>query len=120
MNLDGKVAVVTGAAGGLGIEQVKALAHAGAIVVATDIADMTQAIESLGQAAGDVACVVMDVTDSSSVAACAAQIIELYGRVDVLVNNAALYGELARKPFDQIPEVEFDNCMRVNVKGVWT
>jgi NAD(P)-dependent dehydrogenase (short-subunit alcohol dehydrogenase family) len=120
MNLHGKVAVVTGAAGGLGLEQVKALAHAGATVIAADIADLSQTIEAVHREVGGVNSIVMDVTDASSVAACATQLMALYGRIDVLVNNAALYGALARKPFDQIPEAEFDNCMRVNVKGVWT
>jgi 3-oxoacyl-[acyl-carrier protein] reductase len=61
----------------------------------------------------------VDVADAQSTQALAAQTLERFGRIDILVNNAAVYGGLKLTPFEQIPEAEWDRVMAVNVKGIW-
>ncbi|MGH8224325.1 MAG: SDR family NAD(P)-dependent oxidoreductase, partial [Woeseiaceae bacterium] len=60
-----------------------------------------------------------DVTSAESTRAMAAAVIERFGRIDVLINNAALWGSLALGPFEGIEEAEWDAAMNVNVKGIW-
>ena len=60
-----------------------------------------------------------DVTSADSTAAMAAAVADRFGGIDVLVNNAALYGSLTFLPFDQLDEAEWDRTMNVNVKGIW-
>jgi NAD(P)-dependent dehydrogenase (short-subunit alcohol dehydrogenase family) len=114
--LEGKVAIVTGAARGLGREFARVLSRAGARVVAADVGDCNETISSLGS--GAIA-VHADVTDMTSVEAMAASAREAYGRIDILVNNAALYATLKGGRFEKIDEAEWDAAMRVNVKGIW-
>ncbi len=63
--------------------------------------------------------VTVDVTNDQSTHAMATQALQRFGRIDILVNNAAIYGGLKVTPFDQIPETEWDQVMAVNVKGIW-
>jgi p-cumic alcohol dehydrogenase len=114
--LEGKVAIVTGAARGLGREFARVLSRAGARVVAADVGDCNETISPLGS--GAIA-VHADVTDMTSVEAMAASAREAYGRIDILVNNAALYATLKGGRFEKIDEAEWDAAMRVNVKGIW-
>lgn len=119
MRLTDRVAIVTGAARGLGQEYCVALARAGAQIVAADrlACEETQAkVQAVG---GEVQVVTVDVTDAQSAQAMAAQALHAFGRIDILVNNAALYGGLRATPFDQIAEAEWDQVMSVNVKGIW-
>ena len=119
MSLDGKVAIVTGAARGLGREYVRALARDGARVAAADVSDCAQTVAETEAAGGQAIALTTDVADAGSAAAMAQAALDAYGRIDVLVNNAALYGSLSGGRFDTIPESEWDACMAVNVKGIW-
>jgi NAD(P)-dependent dehydrogenase (short-subunit alcohol dehydrogenase family) len=94
MKLDGKVVIVTGAARGIGQEYARACANAGAKVVATDINDCGQTLDSVTAAGGDAIAVKVNVSDIQATDAMVAAAIEAYGRVDGLINNAALYGTL--------------------------
>jgi p-cumic alcohol dehydrogenase len=114
--LEGKVAIVTGAARGLGREFVRVLARAGARVVAADVSDCSETVSPLGSGAIAVRA---DVTEMTSVEAMAASAREAFGRIDILVNNAALYATLKGGRFEKIDEAEWDAAMRVNVKGIW-
>ncbi|MGH7326643.1 MAG: SDR family NAD(P)-dependent oxidoreductase [Candidatus Rokuibacteriota bacterium] len=60
-----------------------------------------------------------DVSDAASVRAMVGAAVACFGRIDVLVNNAAVFATLKPQPFDEIPEAEWDRVMTVNVKGVW-
>jgi 3-oxoacyl-[acyl-carrier protein] reductase len=118
MNLTGKVAIVTGGGRGLGAGFCRALAAEGASVVVADIAEA--GARAIADEIGGTA-VQIDVSDDTSVRTMVARTMEQHGRIDILINNAALYSELRRppKPFDEIPLDEWDRVMAVNVRGVW-
>jgi meso-butanediol dehydrogenase/(S,S)-butanediol dehydrogenase/diacetyl reductase len=106
-DLDGRVAVVTGGARGIGRGIVDALAARGAAVVVADLDPDT---------AGDEECLRVDVTDEGSVRDLVHDVIERHGRLDILVNNAGVSRSL---PFVDIDEAEWDRVFAVNVKGVY-
>ena len=116
MSLSGKVGIVTGAARGLGQAYAKAMAAEGMSLVVADRDDVAETLGMLGTAAAGAH---VDVANFDSVAAMAKLAIERFGRIDVLVNNAALYGGLRGGRAEFIAESEWDACMAVNVKGVW-
>ncbi len=116
MSVSGKVVLITGAARGLGFEYARALGAAGAHVVAGDVSDCSAAVAAGGHGAVGVT---LDVTDVKSCEAMVAAAVETFGRVDALVNNAALYGSLRGGRFNAIPETDWDAAMAVNVKGIW-
>ena len=116
MSVVGKVVLVTGAARGLGFEYARALGAAGACIVAGDIADCAAAAEAAGNGAIGVR---LDVTDMHSAEAMAAAAVSAFGRIDGLINNAALYGSLRGGRFTAIAEADWDAAMAVNVKGIW-
>jgi NAD(P)-dependent dehydrogenase (short-subunit alcohol dehydrogenase family) len=114
--LEGKVAIVTGAARGIGREFVRVLAQAGARVTAADVKDCSETAALAGENATAVRA---EVADAVSVQAMADAAAARFGRIDILVNNAALYGALRGGRFETIGESEWDDAMRVNVKGIW-
>jgi NAD(P)-dependent dehydrogenase (short-subunit alcohol dehydrogenase family) len=118
MRLHDKVAVVTGGAAGIGFAYAKRFLAEGARVVVADVADPAAAVDKL-DAAGRALGVRTDVSDAASVRAMVETALARFGRIDVLVNNAAVFATLKPQPFDEIPEAEWDRVMAVNVKGVW-
>ena len=119
MRLKDRVAIVTGAARGIGQEYCLALAREGAKVAAADILSCEETVAQVQRAGGEALAVTVDVTNDQSTHAMATQALQRFGRIDILVNNAAIYGGLKVTPFDQIPETEWDQVMAVNVKGIW-
>src|SRR5512145_1165930 len=119
MRLKDRVAIVTGAARGIGQAYCLALAREGAHVVAADILSCAETVAQVQQAGGEVLEVTTDVANAQSTQALAVQTLQRFGRIDILVNNAAIYGGLKLTPFEQIPEAEWDRVMAVNVKGIW-
>lgn len=117
--LEGKVAVITGAARGLGREYALRLAAEGAAMVVGDVRDCEETADAVAAAGGRALSVALDVTDMASCAAMAAAAVAEYGRIDVLINNAALYGGLSSGRFDTLDPEEWNRVLAVNVTGVW-
>jgi NAD(P)-dependent dehydrogenase (short-subunit alcohol dehydrogenase family) len=116
-----RVAVITGAGQGIGRELSRQFAAAGATVVVADInranADRVQReIETSG---GKAIAVTVDIGDKASVDAMAADALTRLGRIDVLINNAAIFANLHKRPFWEIPADEWQRVLCVNVTGVF-
>lgn len=117
----GQVAIVTGAAGGLGRAFCLALAAAGARLVAADLSEggASQTMEAVVAAGGEAVALAVDVTSPADTEQMAALVLEKWGRVDILVNNAGLYATLSRRPFYELAPEEWDRVLAVNLKGPW-
>jgi len=103
------VVIVTGAASGLGAVYCRELGAAGYTVVGADVATVDGV--DLG--------VEVDVTDRASTERLAEQVVERFGRIDGLVNNAAVYSTIVKQPFEEITDEEWNRVLGVNVKGAW-
>ena len=114
-SLDGKVAVVTGAAQGIGSAIANGLAAEGARIV---VADLTRAEEAAREFDGGIGLTV-DVADEAQVERMAQEVVERCGSIDVLVNNAGLYASLQMRPFTEIPVDEWRQVMEVNVLSMF-
>ncbi|MCB1686957.1 MAG: SDR family oxidoreductase [Halioglobus sp.] len=119
MQLDSKVAVITGAARGLGRAYAVAMAAEGASILACDISDCGETVAEVTAAGGRIESVVTDITDMESCRAMADAAVSAFGRIDILVNNAALYATLKGARFEDLDEAQWDAVMNVNIKGVW-
>jgi NAD(P)-dependent dehydrogenase (short-subunit alcohol dehydrogenase family) len=117
MRLEGKVAIVTGSARGLGRAYALRLAKEGAKIVVSDILDGKETVDLVRQQGGDAIYVHTDVTSEESTQDMARKAIEKFGRIDILINNAALFATIIKKPFYEIPAQEWDAVMAVNLKG---
>jgi NAD(P)-dependent dehydrogenase (short-subunit alcohol dehydrogenase family) len=115
--LKGRVAIVTGAAQGIGETYALALAQAGASVVCADVLDTAPVAARIEAAGGAALALKTDVTSAASVQAMVDATLKRFGRIDVLVNNAAIFGSIKLKPFEQIESDEWDKLMAVNVRG---
>ena len=116
MKAKDKVAIITGAGQGLGRAYALRLAKEGAKVVVAELnADKGQSVAN--EVRGHF--VRTNVADEVSVQEMARQAIDAYGRIDILVNNAAIFSTLKMRPFWEIPAAEWDELMGVNVRGVW-
>jgi len=117
--LKGKVAIVTGAGGGIGKVLARRLAEDGASVVIADIRDFDRAAAELAKATGAKTLgLQVDVAAEGDAARMAAEAMKAFGRIDILVNNAAIFSTLELKPFEKIPVAEWRKVMDVNIMGV--
>jgi NAD(P)-dependent dehydrogenase (short-subunit alcohol dehydrogenase family) len=119
MSLDGSVAIVTGAAIGIGFAAAQRLAERGARVVIADRSGAEEAAQRLAALGLQAAGVAVDVSCEEQVDEMARRTEALFGRVDVLVNNAGIYSTLTPKPFEQLTPDEFRQVFDVNVIGVF-
>lgn len=111
-----RVAIVTGAAKGLGRTYALALAKEGYRVVAVDVVDPQPVVAAMG---GDALGLTVDVSDEAQTEAMAQAALERFGRIDALVNNAAIFTSIVKKPFDELSVAEWDRMFAVNVRGTW-
>ena len=117
--LDGRVALVTGAAQGIGAAFAKGLAEEGAKIAIADLDSGQTVVDIIKQAGGEAIDVPTDVSDEAAAKAAIAQTVEAFGRFDILVNNAAIFTQVERKKFDDISVDEWDKVCSVNIRGVW-
>jgi NAD(P)-dependent dehydrogenase (short-subunit alcohol dehydrogenase family) len=115
----GKVVIVTGAAGGIGLAAVERFAMEGANVVAVDLpgSALDQAVAKAESAGAGCIAVPADVTKSDQVQGYVKAAVDRFGGVDALFNNAGIEGWVG--PSTEYPEEMFDKVLAVNVKGVW-
>jgi NAD(P)-dependent dehydrogenase (short-subunit alcohol dehydrogenase family) len=117
--LDDRSIIVTGAAQGIGAVYAKALAAEGARLSLCDLTEPRSVAEEIRAAGGTALSMVTDVTSPAAVAALVKATVDAYGTVHALVNNAAMFGSLALKPFMEIESAEWDRVMAVNARGVF-
>lgn len=117
--LGGRVAIVTGGAGVIGKAYCHGLAADGAHVVVADLESPDDVVAALQSAGHEALGVHVDVSDPDSTKEMAQQTLAEYGRIDILVNNAAFFRSVTRGPFEDIPVSEWDTTMAVNVRGPW-
>jgi NAD(P)-dependent dehydrogenase (short-subunit alcohol dehydrogenase family) len=115
--LHDKVAIVTGGARALGKAYALRLAQEGAKVVVADVLDGQETVDSVKKQGGTALYVRTDVTSEQSTQEMARKTFEKFGRIDILVNNAALFATLVKRPFYEISAEEWDKVMAVNLKG---
>ncbi|MFN3601707.1 MAG: SDR family oxidoreductase [Dietzia sp.] len=116
---DGKTVIVTGAAGGIGEEYAKALAAEGAKVVVADVSDTEgeRVAADIVAAGGEAFFQHTDVSDPDSATACAEATVEKYGQLDMLVNNAAIFGGMKLDFLITVPWDYYQKFMQVNMNG---
>jgi len=117
--LDGRVALVTGARGGIGLATARALAAEGAKLVLGDVASLDETIRALEQAGagpGDTVGVKLDVTSAADAEAAVSLALERFGRLDILVNNAGV-GKPA--PLAEVTDELWDWIIDINLKGAF-
>jgi len=120
---EGRVVIVTGGAQGIGRAYCERLAQEGASVVVADIDGprAEAAVEEMRRGELDALAVTADVSDTASTERLAQAAIDRFGRIDALVNNAAMYQRpaVSRGPFEEIDVDEWDRVMAVNLRGVF-
>lgn len=125
MPFDGRTVIITGAAGGIGERYVRAFVADGADVVASDVADTSDRCVAMAERAsaegpGRALFVPADITSDADWTALARAATSEFGRLDALVNNAAIYqGLAAKRPLTELSTGDWDTVLTVNVRGTW-
>jgi 3-oxoacyl-[acyl-carrier protein] reductase len=119
MQLRNKVAIVTGAARGLGRAYAEAMAAEGAAILACDVNDCSETVSAITAAGGRAVSAITDIGSMESCQSMADQALAEFGKIDTLVNNAALYGGLKGGRFETLDEAQWDAVMNINIKGLW-
>lgn len=117
--LSGKVVLITGAGSGLGRASAAELAAEGSRIAVMDmnLEGATETVSMVTDAGGDAFAVQGDVSDSASVQSVVATVLDHFGTIDILINNAGVVGEL--KPVHEVSEESWDFVMGVDMKGVF-
>lgn len=123
MQLKDKVAIITGSARGMGKTFALRFAREGAKLTICDILDCETTAKEIETIGGEVLAFKTDVTSEEDTVEMAKKTVERFGRIDILINNAAIYGGIEMKdfikPIEEIRGDEWDKILAVNVKGVF-
>ncbi|TDA68788.1 MAG: 3-oxoacyl-ACP reductase FabG [Clostridia bacterium] len=121
MQLQGKVAIITGAGQGIGRAYAHGFAGEGARVVIAEVNPINaqKVADEIKTRGGEAMALQTDVSDANSTMEMARKAVETYGRIDILLNNAAVYYGIGFRPWDSWDEEEWDKIFAVNVKGIW-
>jgi len=119
MKLKGKVAIITGGARGLGKAYALRLAEEGAQIVISDILDAIKVKQDIEERGGEAFALYTDVSNEESTKEMAQRTIERFGKIDILINNAAIFASLGKKPFYEISSEEWDQVLEINLKGTF-
>jgi NAD(P)-dependent dehydrogenase (short-subunit alcohol dehydrogenase family) len=119
MRLKDKVAIVTGGAQGIGKAYVMRLAQEGAKVVIADIQEGKDVEKAVADMGGQALALHADVADEGSTREMAERTVRRFGRIDILINNAAYFSTIVKKPFHEIGAAEWDAVIAVNLKGTF-
>ncbi len=117
MRLAGKVAIVTGGARHIGAAYARRLAAEGAAVVVADILNGEPVAKEIRSRGGKAVAVKVDVSSEKDTGMMAQEAVKAFGRIDILVNNAAIFINIQRHPFYEISAEEWDRVSAVNIKG---
>lgn len=117
MRLGGKVAIVTGGARHIGAAYARRLALEGAAVVIADVLDGDPIANEIRSQNGQALALNVDVANEEATKRMAAKAVKAFGRIDILVNNAAIFINITRHPFYEITAEEWDRVSAVNIKG---
>jgi NAD(P)-dependent dehydrogenase (short-subunit alcohol dehydrogenase family) len=117
MKLKNKVAIITGAAQGIGAAFATGFAKEGAKLVIADVLDGNNTVEEVVKAGSEAIFMKTDVTKQDQCDAMVKAALDRFGTVDILVNNAALYANIIKKPFEEITTEEWNRVMEVNATG---
>lgn len=115
--LDGKVAIITGSAQGIGAAYALGMAKEGAKIVVADLLDGQSTVAAVQGAGSEAIFIKTDVTDQAQCDAMAKAAVDRFGAVDILLNNAAIFGSIVMKPFMEYSAAEFMKVLEVNVLG---
>lgn len=119
MKLKDKVAIITGAARGIGAAFAVGFAKEGAKVVVADIADGSNTVQKVKEAGSDAIYVKTDVSQEEMCIAMAKAAFDRFGAIDILVNNAAIFATIVLKPFTEVTSEEYKHIIEVNTSGAF-
>ncbi len=113
----GRVAIITGGARHIGARYCRSMAGEGAAIVVADILDGAKVVEEIKSAGGRALALKVDVSNEEDTNRMATEAVKAFGRIDILVNNAAIFINIQRHPFYEISAKEWDRVSAVNIKG---
>jgi NAD(P)-dependent dehydrogenase (short-subunit alcohol dehydrogenase family) len=118
-SLDGKVAIITGGARGIGRAYALGFAREGARVAIADLDEAKDTVADVENEGGEAMSVTVDVSDMASTENMAGEVAARFGGIDILVNNAGYYSQIQMVSFDQLSVEEWDKAFAVNARGCW-
>ena len=116
-----RVVIITGAAQGIGREFARQFAAAGAISIIADqnFANAQKVQAEIERSGGQGVAIEVDIGNRALLDAMVANVVSRFGRIDVLINNAAIFASLQKRPFDEIPLDEWNKVLHVNITGTF-
>ncbi len=119
MRLKNKVAIITGAAQGIGAAFAVGFAKEGAKIVIGDIADGGNTVNRVKKEGGEAIYIKTNVSNEAECLAMAKTAFDRFGSIDVLINNAAVFGSIVLKPFTELTSEEFKRVVEINTSGAF-